>query len=684
MKSSNSPQPNGQTPSQTTQNSQASYPPVPPNYQPEQPTSYIQPSSYPEPHLAQPAAVQPQVPAVQQVAIPAQPLQQAPVQAQPYQNAQSQAAPQVTSYQHAQAQPQIPLQQEPTSQVSYLPQMQAQPLPQMPEQALRQPRSFESVVGKNILGVVAAALTFLGLIFLGFLVVPAITDTIKVGFMFTLSVALTAVGAPLSLKKKNAFTVALLACGCGSLFITLMLSHTFFQIMPDYLAYGLLLFWLAGFLALSKLCDSRLLVVLVYAGMIISLCFAYLLGLSEDRIPLLVGYHVLSVAIIVAGSRFYSKDTYAAGLCCSLILSCVAICVVFGYYLSVGSLATSVQLSTALGTFAIQVIGAIGLSYLLYKHARAHHDSSIRIVLQSFNKAMLLFVFFIALYLAPGFIISTSPLVQMPIIDGLPYPALTTMTIIACLAALFHVCIDAVLERSRTADDEGKFSLESISVFSMSIFASLLLMFNYRMNQFAGTDTMLLPGLILVSLALTLAARATGNTKYTFFAAGALGLDLLLMFVGGYASLVTYGTIASALAYLVVLCALIFLLWRALPEDRRAGLQDAFVITLILVFELSILSIFYEAGISGIATSIVVMASALVCVIAGFALRQRTLRLSGLIMVMICVLKLVTIDIGDAEATMRVIALIAGGLICFGISALYNYSVKRFDEETKS
>ncbi|MDR1238159.1 MAG: DUF2339 domain-containing protein, partial [Propionibacteriaceae bacterium] len=71
---------------------------------------------------------------------------------------------------------------------------------------------------------------------------------------------------------------------------------------------------------------------------------------------------------------------------------------------------------------------------------------------------------------------------------------------------------------------------------------------------------------------------------------------------------------------------------------------------------------------------------ALVLIALGFWSRTTPFRLYGLVVTILCVLKLVTWDIVSADSLMRVIAFIGGGLICFGISALYNFAVKRFTD----
>jgi len=82
----------------------------------------------------------------------------------------------------------------------------------------------------------------------------------------------------------------------------------------------------------------------------------------------------------------------------------------------------------------------------------------------------------------------------------------------------------------------------------------------------------------------------------------------------------------------------------------------------------------------GYILSIIVMVTALVCVLAGFEFRAKPLRVYGLVMTMICVAKLVVADVWGASTPMRVIAMISGGLICFAINAAYSYAVKQLDK----
>ncbi|MDR1710703.1 MAG: DUF2339 domain-containing protein [Propionibacteriaceae bacterium] len=97
------------------------------------------------------------------------------------------------------------------------------------------------------------------------------------------------------------------------------------------------------------------------------------------------------------------------------------------------------------------------------------------------------------------------------------------------------------------------------------------------------------------------------------------------------------------------------LLFTAVPEDLFAGFTTGFPLSLALMF----------------------IAMALVGL--GFWSRCRPLRLYGLGLTIVAVLKLAIYDVWNADSIMRVIAFIGGGLICFGVSALYNFAEKHFE-----
>lgn len=77
------------------------------------------------------------------------------------------------------------------------------------------------------------------------------------------------------------------------------------------------------------------------------------------------------------------------------------------------------------------------------------------------------------------------------------------------------------------------------------------------------------------------------------------------------------------------------------------------------------------------AWSVCCMACALVCTVIGLKMNVGGLRLYGLILTLTCVVKLVVFDVGGTGTLESAAAFMVGGFICFAISALYNYAVKR-------
>jgi uncharacterized membrane protein len=77
--------------------------------------------------------------------------------------------------------------------------------------------------------------------------------------------------------------------------------------------------------------------------------------------------------------------------------------------------------------------------------------------------------------------------------------------------------------------------------------------------------------------------------------------------------------------------------------------------------------------------SLVCMATAFLCIIVGFNIKSKSLRLYGLILTLVCVLKLVTFDVSELNTELRVVSFIGGGIICFIISLIYNTSEKKLN-----
>jgi uncharacterized membrane protein len=69
--------------------------------------------------------------------------------------------------------------------------------------------------------------------------------------------------------------------------------------------------------------------------------------------------------------------------------------------------------------------------------------------------------------------------------------------------------------------------------------------------------------------------------------------------------------------------------------------------------------------------SVVLMLLASACIVFGFWKELKATRIYGLVLILSGVGKMVTLDVWHQESIIRVLSLVGGALICFGISAAY-------------
>lgn len=661
-------------------------------------------------------------------------------------------------------------------------------------QTPKQPTNVENWIGRNVLGIIAAVLVFLGVISLGFLVIPNLNDVIKVVLMFALSISLVIAGSVLTHHKKNVFTSALLGCGCGSLFISILVTHAFFHLINDVVAFSLLLVWLAGSLFLVKLSDSFLMSLIAHLGMVVSLCFAYSAGVTQDRILLLVIYQTLSIALITIGNKICYQKTYRLGLFTSLTLSLIAVLAMTVFYADTLHSFESVNLLVACLAMLAQLLCVALLSYWIYVASLSLESTTARIVSHIFNKSIVICVLFCATFLFPQELFRTllSPDSAVTTISHLP---LLIAVAISSIFAAIHIAISIMLGKR----NEENRALEIISVLSLCAYCAQIMAYNYCVDLFFYPAALRLSGLLFIGIGLIACAHFTKRVQYSYVGWCVLAADLIIMLLGGYASLAHSLTIFSAVFYLLIFVAIAVFEWKSFSEAAKSNYRTGFKISILLLVELSIFSIFFTmkldvvyallivaalfvavlatgldkgkydnrsftlfirihalvitfinicaidvASATGIeqalywmlavlngallalslakmknepmsfhwigviigvlfslltltslsqlthwinepySLSICLMVTSFICIGAGFITRIKPLRLYGLIAIIVCVLKLVTVDIGlNTDMLMRVIALIVGGLICFGISALYTYTVKRFEGENE-
>lgn len=119
--------------------------------------------------------------------------------------------------------------------------IQPQPVPQ---KSARKPQEYEKIFGKSFMGIFASVLIFISLIIFATLVLPYLDDIIKMIGLYVISFGILGAGLFLYHKQKNnKFYIAVIGCGTGSLYLSLLLSNLYFKMLGDVALYCFILVW---------------------------------------------------------------------------------------------------------------------------------------------------------------------------------------------------------------------------------------------------------------------------------------------------------------------------------------------------------------------------------------------------------------------------------------------------------
>ena len=196
-------------------------------------------------------------------------------------------------------------------------------------------KDYEKLFGKNFMGIFASVLIFISLIIFATLLLPYLTDTMKLIGLYIISFGLIAAGFVLvNRNSSNKFYIALIGCGVGSLYITLLLSNLYFKVFGDILLYTFILVWAVFVKYLTRL-KSLIFHIIGQLGILIASILGVLLCVHDSDaqkfVVLTVFYFIASVVFAVRGKRSNNADsgeaetdtsiTYEQNLCLHLFKS---------------------------------------------------------------------------------------------------------------------------------------------------------------------------------------------------------------------------------------------------------------------------------------------------------------------------------------------------------------------------
>ncbi|SFR66708.1 Predicted membrane protein [Pseudobutyrivibrio sp. NOR37] len=170
----------------------------------------------------------------------------------------------------------------------------------------QQTGKLERFIGKNTMAAGASVLIFIALAMFATVIVPVLTDEIKMVAMFLFSFGLIGVGEKFTGKNKG--FIALTACGVGSLLISAIISYSYFEFYNFIVLYILLLLWdiFVSYLGIKR---SLIFSAIGQIGILVSMCLTIdFLGSDFNLTFMMILFLLTELPFIIA--NFVKKQYY--------------------------------------------------------------------------------------------------------------------------------------------------------------------------------------------------------------------------------------------------------------------------------------------------------------------------------------------------------------------------------------
>ncbi len=189
--------------------------------------------------------------------------------------------------------------------------------PSPPSKVKKQNKSLENVVGRNLMGILASILIFIGMILFATVAYEAFGKTARVFFVYAISGVLLTIGLIGMRKNRNAFYLSLAGCGVGAVYISLFLTYGYFELISGFTLYILLAIWSVIVFFLGGK-GSLLFKTIGQSGVLISAFYGTVMQLMEMRSPAALSFTLVLMFYYIVVTVFYllmdHTDGYKANL----------------------------------------------------------------------------------------------------------------------------------------------------------------------------------------------------------------------------------------------------------------------------------------------------------------------------------------------------------------------------------
>ena len=320
------------------------------------------------------------------------------------------------------------------------------------------PTNFENWIGKNLIGLAASILIFIGVILLGVVGGDPVYDLARIAGMFALSGLFIFVGRYFDKKERTIVTQISTGCGFGSAYITILLTNLIFHKIEDITTFLILLAWLLLTIIAASRFDSIILSIIAHIGMIVSVIFCFSMGIDRVGMPIVVAYQVLSIMVLVIGNMICFKKTYKFGLMMSMFATVIASVFVVDHFHDAtykGIISFEVLFP------AIEMLTICILTYLITANLMRKTKEDRSIVIYILSKVMWVIVVLITYNITIEKLINTDAIINSSFIVVLPF--------------VIHILLTTILYKRWDLDER----MVKISVITFSCIAIWIYAFRY-------------------------------------------------------------------------------------------------------------------------------------------------------------------------------------------------------------
>lgn len=612
----------------------------------------------------------------------------------------------------------------------------------------KEQKNVENVLGKNVIGVIAAVLMFIGIFAFGTLVLQSFSDGFKVAGMFIFSCLVVVTGLILHHKKQSMFSEIVTGCGFGMIYISIFLTHLYYNMISDILTFILIFIWIAIISILSKKHSMPILSYIALTGCIVSSILAQVYVIQNNMFTEIVIYHFLTFLLLI----FTNKDNcllFKISAYCSITLNIVlsiviaifnhqslSLCFVLGIYNIIigilicrderGDKTTSIIISCLSYAANMVFTGIIPLSILLTNMLQGLDDIQTLLPVDNTNFYMQKSIFFcigasliaIISYAAYYLFIKDSEkrdwiLVSTEIVWSLtmlldPLELAGKDISLLVILPIAHLLICYFDKNNKQILYWSGFAFLIADAFTSLFFIAdlgwlsvvhsvmlVVLSFLYMHKQYGNAMAFpffqyaLVDGhllfvllhlfenwtvvlIIVMILHSWLSAFSESYSNSTVSAVLVECVESLLAFIVFWFIACTEEFFLERFILSIVLIPFSLMHLQRVVKSKNAfmsvwyGLKFTF-------YTFGIIHIFTPLSEQQFVVSVILMVLASICILFGFWKKLKAMRIYGLVLVLSSVIKMVIIDVWNQESIVRVLSLIGGALICFGISAAYTH-----------